>query len=207
MDIAAFTLVLVASIWLFEPLTRAPGLLTWTALAGIAIAVGSVVWHRYSPARLGIRIDNLLPAVAVFVPLSLLYAAAAILVCGGFTPQPQAHPWYRGIPWRLTWSFLQEFCLLSFILNRFLDLLHRSAAAVLAASVLFALLHLPNPFLTLYTLGGGLILTLVFLRFPNLFAATLAHTLASLMASLFIPGAVTGSMRVGPLYWSAPWVH
>jgi membrane protease YdiL (CAAX protease family) len=77
----------------------------------------------------------------------------------------------------------------------------RSLLAAVAAAGTFALLHMPNPFLTLYTLGGGLILTVLYLRLPNLLAATLAHALASALAKEVLPSVVTGGMKVGPNYW------
>src|SRR5262245_119795 len=203
MDVLAFTLVLMTGIWVAHPLLGGAAL-TVTTIVGMGIAVFSVV-SRYSPKRIGLRLDTLLPSLALYVPAGLAYAALAILVCGGFVPQPSKHPLYESVPWRLTWGFMQEFCLLGFILNRFTDLLRRPVPAAILASVLFAALHLPNPFLTLYTLGGGLVLTLFFQRLPNLWAATIVHAMASLMASRFLPDTVTGRLRVGSLYWMPPW--
>src|SRR5262247_177331 len=135
MDVLAFTLVLLTGIWIGHPLIGKPWVLTATTIAGMVIAVSSVVW-RYDSKRIGLRLDTLLPSLGLYVPAGLVYASAAILLSGGFVPQPSHHPWYEAVPWRLTWGFMQEFCLLSFILNRLTDLVRRPVPAALLASAI-----------------------------------------------------------------------
>jgi membrane protease YdiL (CAAX protease family) len=204
MDVFAFALVLLTGIWIAHPLIGRPWVLTATTIAGLTIAVTSATW-RYDAKRLGLRLDTFLPSLLLYVPAGLLYASASILLAGGFVPQPSHHPWYEAVPWRLLWGFMQEFCLLAFILNRITDLLRRPVPAALLASAIFALFHLPNPFLSLYTLGGGILLTLFFQRVPNLITASIVHAMASLMVSRFLPETMTGRLRVGALYWMPPW--
>ena len=106
-----------------------------------------------------------------------------------------------GPPYPAFKAFLQQLCLLAFLLTRLRDILGRDVLAVVATAGIFAFFHLPNPFLTLYTLGAGLIATSLYLRWPNVLAAALAHAAASAIVDKLLPKAITGGMKVGPGYW------
>ncbi len=203
MDVLAFILLITIYIWVVLPLTGASSVWnTVFTLGGISVAVISIWRKRVGRERAGLRWDNLLPALGVYLGSSLLYAGAVLFAYRNSLVSPPAVslPIDR-IAWGIVWAFLQQLCLLSFLLNRFRRILERDAPAVLAAAAIFAFFHLPNPFLTLYALGGGLIAASLFLRWPNLPAASLAHALASALVGRYLPREVTHFMRVGPLYW------
>jgi membrane protease YdiL (CAAX protease family) len=143
----------------------------------------------------------LLPGIGLYVGAALLYAGAVLLWHRDvLLPGELSWPDPGKVLMLFCWAFLQEICLLAFLFNRLCEMTHSRRAAVLAAAGLFALFHLPNPFLTLYTLGGGIILAHLYARIPNLLAATLAHALASSLVAALLPDPVTGWMKVGPLY-------
>ena len=153
--------------------------------------------------RTGLRFRGFPADLTLYLGASAAYSGVVLLVFHGVVVRfpEQDWPGLRRIPWHLFWAFLQEFCLLSYLLNRLRQILRREALAAVVSAGLFAFFHLPNPFLTLYAFGGGLIIATIFLRRPNLPAATLAHALASALVANLLPAEITGWMRVGPLYW------
>lgn len=104
------------------------------------------------------------------------------------------------------WAIVQQFILQDFFLVRLLRLLPTRTAAIVAAAALFAVAHLPNPFLTAATLLWGLIACALFLRYRNLYSLGVAHGILGLCLAIAIPNAVHHQMRVGLGYlrWHAP---
>jgi hypothetical protein len=100
--------------------------------------------------------------------------------------------------WAYTiWSFLQEFPLLNFFLLRLLRILPSRIAAMITATTLFALVHLPNPVLTPLTLIWGYAACLIFLHYRNLYIPALSHAILGICIAVTIPGHIDHNMRVG----------
>jgi membrane protease YdiL (CAAX protease family) len=100
------------------------------------------------------------------------------------------------------WAFLQQFLLLDFILLRLLRLVSGTREAVLGATTLFALAHLPNPILTAATFLLGLAACLLFLRYRNLYTLAISHAMLGICVAITVPGPVSHNMRVGLGYWT-----
>ena len=62
---------------------------------------------------------------------------------------------------------------------------------------MFSLAHLPNPILTVITIFWGLASCLYFLRYRNLYALVVAHTILGIAVAISVPGPVIHNMRVG----------
>jgi len=205
MDVLLFTALIAAYIWIIEPWTG-PGrpLYGPVILAGLGFAGASLRRHGATWKRIGFRSDNLLPALLVYVLASVTLAGAVLWWYREFVIWPEWGPRYL-LRWMLyvAWGLVQQFCLLSFLLTRLREITRRDLCAVLAATAIFALLHLPNPFLAVYTVFGGLVSTALFLRWPNVFAAAIGHATAACIVNFLIPLEVFGSMWVGPMYWAA----
>jgi membrane protease YdiL (CAAX protease family) len=151
---------------------------------------------------MGLRLDNLRTALPVYLAASLIYAGLVLALLNGLIEVREPRwPEPGKLLWRLGWAFTQEFCLLTFLLTRLRRLMSGDYLAMVAAAGIFAFFHLPNPFLTLYTLGGGLLAAWLYRRHPSLVAATVAHVAAAALVAWLLPTEVTGGMRVGPVYW------
>ena len=73
-------------------------------------------------------------------------------------------------------------------------------AAVVAAAVLFALVHAPNLFLMLMTLIGALGWCAIYSRYPNFLPLGVSHALATLALLYAFDDDITGRLRIGESY-------
>jgi membrane protease YdiL (CAAX protease family) len=71
---------------------------------------------------------------------------------------------------------------------------------VLVAAVLFAVVHLPNPFLTAMTFVGALGWCALYARHPNIIPLALSHALATLAILYAFDVGLTGGLRIGQAF-------
>jgi membrane protease YdiL (CAAX protease family) len=105
------------------------------------------------------------------------------------------------------WACVQQFLLQCFFLSRFLRLLPSARSAAVAASVIFAIAHLPSPILTTVTLIWGFVACLLFLRYRNLYSLAIAHAILGITIAISVPGPVDHNMRVGLGYLTYGHTH
>ena len=95
-------------------------------------------------------------------------------------------------------SPLQQILLQDIFLRRLLILIpSKPHIAALAAAVLFASAHLPNPILTPMTVIWGLVACMHFLRYRNLYPLAIAHAILGISIAITVPGPLDHNMRVG----------
>jgi membrane protease YdiL (CAAX protease family) len=70
--------------------------------------------------------------------------------------------------------------------------------AILASGLFFALFHLPNTFLTAFTLGAGAISAWLYSRWPNVPVLGAMHAAVSIAIYYTLPPSITLNLRVGP---------
>ncbi|MGA2218722.1 MAG: CPBP family glutamic-type intramembrane protease [Terracidiphilus sp.] len=188
-----YALILVVC-WTPRPMQR---YLWWVAAAAILVVA---VRSFQSFDDLGMRTTNFLRSLWV-VGASLLVCALAVIVAfnlhtlhlprGGILG-------FLGNYWAYAlWSLVQQYLLQAFFLARFLRLLKNPRFAALAAALIFAIAHLPNPLLTVVTLLWGIAACLLFLRYRNLYSLAIAHAVLGIAISTTIPGPADHNMRVG----------
>jgi membrane protease YdiL (CAAX protease family) len=118
---------------------------------------------------------------------------------GGFRSE-KLYLW-QWVVWLPVWGLVQQYVLQGFINRRAQIIWGRGARSVLLVALLFALLHLPNPLLSVATFLGGVIWAIVYQRAPNLFALALSHALMSLLLATSLPASALNSLRVGIRYF------
>lgn len=171
----------------------------------ILLALGLMVFsHRERGENLhdiGIRSDNFLESCRLLL-LPTVLAVIAILAIGWFMNHAifAGHFRARYISLPL-WALLQQYVLNGFINRRAQLALGKGLKSIAVVSVVFALLHLPNPLLAVLTFIGGLVWATIYQRRPNLFALALSHTVVSLTLALTISPNLLNSLRVGFKYF------
>ena len=181
------------------------------APAGLAFAL-MIYSHRLrgeTPRELGWNVSEFWPALRLLlVPMiagSLLLALVGRLWLGAsFRVAGGRAGWaVLGFPvWGLAWGLLQQYVLQGFVNRRAQILFGRGRRSVLLTASVFALLHLPNPWLTAATFAGGLLWAWVYQRAPNLFALALSHALMTWALVSALPDSALRGLRVGFKYFN-----
>ena len=204
-EVAAMTGLLLSYIWLWEDSFHDSFYLCLALYLAIGVA-GHL--RRGETARdIGLRVDNLGPAMRqalAFVGPLILISPLVGLALDTIRPIPGASWWWvPGMGKRFASGTLQQYGLLCFFYRRLQELLPGAWPPILAAAAWFALFHLPNPFLTVVTLGAGILSCWLYRRVPNLWALGLSHALLGMSISRCLPLDITVHMRVGPGYLRA----
>lgn len=165
--------------------------------------LGLLFWlHRRAgeaPQQLGLRWDTFGAALRWLLPI-VLCAAIVLVIYGRFAETARFPSWPRLPMVLLTFvvsGLLQQYVLLAFFARRCARVLSSPQHVILSTAAIFALLHLPNLFLTTVTFVAGILCTVVYRRAPNLFANGLMHGTLSFTISCSLPLEVTDAMRVG----------
>ena len=127
------------------------------------------------------------------VSLALLVAGASRGVLSG-----RRHP-LEDLFWLFLWGLAQQFVLQTVVLRELLKVWPGRAGITMTALV-FALMHLPNPFLTPVTFVGAWVWCWIYRRHPNVLPLAFSHALATLVILASLPKPLTGNMRVGYSY-------
>ena len=182
----------------------APGsrwLLVVPTLCAFTLAVYSHIQRKESLRTIGWRLDNFAQA--------LRSLAVPTLVCGiilfsiGWMKgslhfdRTNLWSWASGL---LIWATAQQYFLQGFINRRAQIVFGKGKTSVIIVGVLFAIMHLPNPVLTIATLIGGMLWAAAYQRVPNLFALGISHALLSSMLAMSLPNWLLNNLRVGFKY-------
>jgi hypothetical protein len=198
----ACLILLIEGIEWIAPATEHPRAV-YALMAVFVLGLLTVCYVRdgVNARDLGIRLDNLLTVLArisfpliVFVSLTVAVGLAAGTLRFGV----KFYSMLISVPF---WAFLQQYMLLAFANRRLRLIVGAGAHSVFATAGLFALLHLPNPVLTLVCAFGGYIWARQYEREPNLFANALTHAIASAFLANSVPGSLLKNMVVGLNYY------
>jgi membrane protease YdiL (CAAX protease family) len=171
---------------------------------GLAFAL-VLVSHRArgeTAREIGWRLDNFWQAARLLI---LPMIAAAILIVGiGAMMRSLRFDGRQILEWALwqpLWGLAQQYVLQGFVNRRAQILFGRGWRSVFLVAFVFALLHLPNPWLAVATFTGGLLWSYVYQRAPNLLALALSHALMSMLLACSLPAQTINSLRVGIKYF------
>jgi CAAX prenyl protease-like protein len=194
-SLAILAVVLVYT-WAIEPI--AP---RWAAAVPTLVVIGLSIWRALHSGEWGVDRSALLPAL-LSAAAATAAATLAIYLAGSLldTWHDRRDGWSR-IAVLIPWGLGQQFALQTVFLREAQTVLSKSSAIWLAA-LLFAALHLPNPFLTAATALGALAWCWIYNRHPNLLPLALSHAIVTLAILYAFDEAVTGGLRVGAAYWS-----
>jgi membrane protease YdiL (CAAX protease family) len=187
--VLAYALILLV-IWTPRPYQRI------LYIAAVVVLAAILTFSFQSARALGLQLTNLVRSLWIAV-VALALAAVLILTAAHLhTLHNTSHFIARYWGYAL-WAFVQQIILLDIFLRRLLVLLPSPRIAALAAAVLFASAHLPNPILVPLTLLWGFISCLLFLHYRNIIPLAIAHAALGITLAITIPSPVIRNMRVG----------
>ena len=167
----------------------------------IALALAlMMISHRErgeTAREVGFRLDNFLSAArSLLLPTVgavLIIVAVAFVLNQGLI----SAPWRNRFLLLPVWALVQQYALNGFINRRSQLVMGKGWQSVVVVALIFGLLHLPNPLLSVLTFAGGLIWAFVYQRHPNLFALALSHSIISITLALAVSSKWLDSLRVG----------
>jgi len=148
--------------------------------------------------RWGFRRDNLAPALIAHLGFAL--AGSLTLFAIGSIRGSLALPATFLVTLALypLWGLAQQFALQNLIARNLAEL-RGSLPIALLASLLFAASHFPRWELVALTFAAGVPFTLIYRRFPNLWAVGLAHGILGSLAFYLVLGEDPGAMILGAI--------
>ncbi|HEV2707307.1 MAG TPA: CPBP family glutamic-type intramembrane protease [Pyrinomonadaceae bacterium] len=162
--------------------------------------------RRERARDLGWRLDNFFEAVRLLA-LPMLAATLFCILLGWLYGGLNLRLWRGGWSYLIVptlgvaWGLMQQFVLQAFINRRAQIIWGRGRLSVFVVALVFGLLHLPNPGLSVATFAGGLLWATVYQRAPNLLALSLSHALMTWVLISTIPPPLLNNLRVGFKYF------
>ena len=189
--------------WIVRPFSSHDRITVAVPLAFAIILM--VLSHRArgeTSHTVGWRVDNFWPALRLLA-LPILCGTALIILAGFLSGGFASKKWTQGqwLLWLPVWALVQQYALQGFVNRRAQIIFGAGYRSVLVVALVFALLHLPNPWLTAATFIGGLLWAAVYQRVPNLPALAISHALISILLVWAVPNPVLGGLRVGIRYF------
>jgi membrane protease YdiL (CAAX protease family) len=193
----AIVAIVLAYTWLLAPITPRS-----TAYVAGGVVVALAIWRAVKTGEWGLRASAL---------LSALWRAAAFTAAGAlvlYIAGTGLGTWHdRGISAAelavlFLWGLGQQFVLQTVILRDATALLTDKSFYIpcIAAALVFASLHLPNPFLSAVTFAGALAWCWIYSRYPNILPLALSHAVLTAAILYAFDDRITGRLRIGAGY-------
>ena len=205
-EIVSITSTALIAVWAVLTLATSRWLLVVPFLLAFSFIILSHVIRHESARDLGWRMDNFPEAVRALAAPMLV--AAVVMVVIGWLMGSLRFAWPEkrwAILWLpfagIAWGLVQQYALQAFFNRRAQMVWGRGVVSVLVVAFIFALIHLPNLWLSLATFAGGAVWAAAYQRAPNLPALALSHALMTWVLISTVPQSALQSLRVGFKYF------
>jgi membrane protease YdiL (CAAX protease family) len=171
----------------------------------VTVFVFMFLSHRLrgeSARDVGFRLDNFWQAVRLLV-LPLAAVTALLFAFGWYFSTLDLTRWRGGSSifgvavLSLLWGPLQQYALQGFINRRAQTVFGSGWLSIIFVALVFAALHLPNPWLTVATFAVGLLWAYVYQRAPNIIAVGISHPVMTWVLISSVPPSALHNLRVG----------
>ena len=181
--------------WVADPLVNVQG--PWVALP-VVLILAICVRHNMKTGEWGFSRRAFWPALGWSTALTVPLGAALWFIGHALDAPPAPRAPLLDFLYVVVWGGAQQFVLQTTILRESQSVVRRGAT-ILAAAI-FASLHLPNPFLVIVTLVGGLAWCGIYARHPNIVPLALSHATATVIILMSFNRDITGALRTGWRY-------
>jgi membrane protease YdiL (CAAX protease family) len=167
--------------------------------------LGYVIWRiRRTPGAMrawGFRTDNLKPAGIAHLKF-LAVAIVGLIAFALLTDSPGLpKTFWLTVALYPVWGIAQQFALQNLIANNLTNFLAEPLSIAAVAAILFAVSHYPRMELVTLTFVAGIFFTLIYRKYPNLWAVGTAHGLLGSMTFYIVlkedPGALIINFLTG----------
>lgn len=190
--------IILSYTWVIDPLVEVRGI--WRQLPTVFV-LAVVVAHNVRTREWGLSPRALLPALKWTVVLTTPIALALWVIGHAMGSAPErSQPWLDFL-YLIFWGGGQQLALQTVVLRDARTAIGRGAVPV--AAIIFAALHLPNPFLTTVTAIGGLAWCWIYSRYPNIIPLAISHAACTVVILMSFDPRITGGLRTGWAYLEA----
>src|SRR5581483_68372 len=207
-EIASVTSSILIAEWILSAVTGSGKLIVAIPVVlAFMLMIGSNRLRGESPRDLGFRLDNFLHAIKLLLAPMIIVAVISLVIgfMSGARPDFFRWPSERSLAAQLLlafgWGFAQQAVLRAYVNRRAQIVWGRGMMSVILTAVVFAMLHLPNPWLMVLTAIGGLVWAAVYQRAPNLFALAISHSLMTWVLVSTLPASALNHLRIGFKYF------
>lgn len=178
-----------------------PYLVPPSVIVGLSVLVVTLSVRKDPLKELGIRFDNLKSSGRECLITFLIGGSLIFIVflfhLEDFTSS-NLKRYYLFISYPL-WGIAQQFLLQSIIFVRLLRILKNKKATIVAAAVIFSLIHAPGIPLMAITFIAGLCCCILFSRHRNIFTLGMFHAVMAGMAFVLLVPGVIDNYTPGPI--------
>ena len=165
--------------------------------AGVIVAL--TAWHDWKLRAWGLSPGatrgSLQACLIVTLPVGLLFLAIGAAI-GTIHDR---RDFLGSLAALFLWGGAQQWVLQTVVLREGQRATSRTAGIYIAA-LLFAIVHLPNPFLAAVTGAGAIVWCHTYDRYPTILPLALSHALGTLAILYAFDDTITGRLRIGMSY-------
>jgi membrane protease YdiL (CAAX protease family) len=165
----------------------------------VALVIALCVMHNRRTRDWGFNAKAFWPALGWSVTVTAIFGGVLWWIGHQFDPPPRRDDAWLDFLYVVIWGGSQQFVLQTVILREAQTMPGRAAIPIAAA--MFAVFHLPNPFLAAVTFVGGLIWCWIYARHPNIVPLALSHAASTVVILLSFNPSVTAALRTGWRYF------
>lgn len=157
------------------------------ALFNLVLLLGVVFYEKCTAQDLGFRTDNLKQGLVPYMLVTLI-GGISVIVLGLLLKRPFTFGLEDLLLVAFPVSALQEFSYRGYLIPKLQRLFVKPSSVILVNTILFVLPHLiyPNILFHIPLIAvAGAVFAILYMRYPNLYAIIIAHTLLNFLSGGF----------------------